>query len=195
MGHRHDDSKIRERMDAIAVRLPRSDRAGAAKPNREAARGLVRLGPRHWPCVFGEGAIAALKREGDRATPLGRFDFRRVLYRADRISRPRTALPVRAIKPDDGWCDAPADRNYNRPVVLPYGASAEAMWRQDVIYDLVVVLGHNDRPRKRGRGSAVFMHVWASDHSPTAGCLALAREDLLQLVSRLGPTSALNIQG
>ncbi len=193
MARRHDDSKIRERMDAIAVRLPRSARSGAAKPAGEAARGLVRLGPRYWPCVLGKGSIAALKREGDCATPLGRFDFRCVLYRADRIKRPRTALPLRVIKQEDGWCDAPADRNYNRPVVLPYGASAEEMWRKDGLYDLVIVLGHNDRPRIRGLGSAVFMHVWASDHGPTAGCIALAREDLLQLVSRLGPAAALTV--
>jgi len=183
VARRHDVSIIHEQRDAVAARMPQS-----------ASRGRVRLGPRGWPCVLGEGAIVALKREGDGATPAGKFGFRRVLYRADRVIHPRTGLPVSAIKSDDGWCDAPNDRNYNRPVALPYGASAEKMWRQDGLYDVVVVLGYNDRPRVRWRGSAVFMHVWSPDRGPTAGCVALARHDLLELVAHLAPGAALVIR-
>ena len=183
MARRHDDSIIREQRDAVVARMPRS-----------AARGRVRLGPRGWSCVLGKRAIVALKREGDGATPAGRFGFRRVLYRPDRMALPPTGLPVGAIKPDDGWCDAPNDRIYNRPVTLPYGASAEKMWREDGLYDVVVVLGHNDCPRVRWRGSAVFMHVWSPDRGPTAGCVALARHDLLELVAHLAPGAALVIR-
>jgi len=118
-----------------------------------------------------------------------------VLYRADRMKRPRTLLPVRPLDPDDGWCDAIGDRNYNRPVRLPYPAGAERLWREDGLYDIVVVLDYNDRPRARGRGSAIFMHVARPDYAPTEGCLALARAHLLRLLGRLGARSAIRVLG
>jgi len=121
--------------------------------------------------------------------------MRAVLYRPDHVRRPRTALPVRAIRPRDGWCDAPADRNYNRPVSLPYPASAERLWRADALYDVVVVLDCNDRPRVRGRGSAIFMHVAKPGYAPTEGCIALARAHLLRLLERVGPRSAVATPG
>jgi len=117
-----------------------------------------------------------------------------VYYRPDRMPRPRTMLPLRALRPNDGWCDAPDDRNYNRPVRLPYPASAEEMWRRDRLYDIVVVLGHNDRPRRRGLGSAIFMHVARSGFEPTAGCIALRRADLARLLARLAPGSHLLVR-
>jgi hypothetical protein len=85
----------------------------------------------------------ARKREGDAATPIGRWRLRAVFYRADRLPRPRTGLPVRALRPLDGWCDAVGDRNYNRWVRHPYPASAEKLWRSDSLYDLIVILDHN----------------------------------------------------
>jgi L,D-peptidoglycan transpeptidase YkuD (ErfK/YbiS/YcfS/YnhG family) len=100
---------------------------------------------------------------------------------------------VRAIRRDDGWCDASADRNYNRPVRLPYPASAERLWREDGLYDLVVVLDYNDRPRSRGRGSAIFMHVARPGYAPTEGCIALARGHLLRLLERLHARTAIGV--
>jgi len=114
-----------------------------------------------------------------------------VLYRADRGQRPRTRLPVRAIRDHDGWCDDPADRNYNRLVRLPSRRSAEGLKRADPLYDLVLVLGYNDCPRVRGRGSAIFVHLARPGFTPTDGCIALSRRDLTMLLSRLGPKSAI----
>jgi L,D-peptidoglycan transpeptidase YkuD (ErfK/YbiS/YcfS/YnhG family) len=155
-----------------------------------ASRGWLKLGGLTFPCALGRTGCRARKREGDGATPAGRWRTRAVLYRADRVRRPCTRLPVKAIGPFDGWCDAPADRNYNRPVRLPYPASAERLWRTDGLYDIVVVLGYNDYPRVRGRGSAVFMHVARPGYTPTEGCIALAIPHLLRLLGRLGPQSA-----
>ena len=95
-------------------------------------------------------------------------------------------MPARAIRNCDGWCDAPTDRNYNRPVRLPYPASAERLWREDELYDVVVVLGHNDCPRTKGRGSAIFMHVAKPGYAPTEGCIALALPHLLRLLEHVG---------
>ncbi|WP_371198987.1 L,D-transpeptidase [Hyphomicrobium sp. 99] len=136
------------------------------------------------PCALGRSGIKALKREGDGATPRGRFAVRYAFYQPG-TKRPRTALALHTIRRDDGWCDSPLDRNYNRPVKLPYKASAENLWRSDGLYDLVVVLGYNDVPRKRNRGSAIFMHIARGDLQPTEGCVALKSKDLRRLLSIL----------
>jgi L,D-peptidoglycan transpeptidase YkuD (ErfK/YbiS/YcfS/YnhG family) len=141
--------------------------------------------------ALGRSGAIALKREGDGATPLGRFPIRQVLYRADRMARPRTALPVRAIRAGDGWCEDQADRNYNRLVTLSSRAGVDRLMRGDHLYDLVLVLGYNDRPRVRGRGSAIFVHLARPDYSPTAGCIALIRRDLLVLLAQLRRGSAI----
>lgn len=154
-----------------------------------AATGQVEIGGLRLPCAIGRGGRRAIKREGDGATPRGPLAIRRVLYRRDRTARPRTGLPVGIIRPHDGWCDAPGDANYNRPVRHPYPASAERMWREDALYDIVVVLGHNDRPRARNCGSAIFMHLARPGYTPTEGCIALSGEHLRRLLARLGPRS------
>src|SRR5262249_27558370 len=112
---------------------------------------------------------------------------RRVLYRADRLAAPLGRLPSKPIAPDDGWCDDPADPVYNRPVRLPYPASHERLWREDGVYDLIVILGHNDEPVVPGAGSAVFLHVARPGYAPTAGCVALSLEDLTQVVAEAAP--------
>ena len=140
------------------------------------------MGARAWRCAVGKGGIRAQKREGDGATPVGCFALRRVLYRSDRLARPETVLTTAPLDPGDGWCDEPADPAYNTPVRLPYGASCEALWREDGIYDVIVVLGHNDDPPVPGRGSAIFLHVAKADYAHTQGCVALALPDLLELL-------------
>lgn len=130
-------------------------------------------------CVLGRSGVRADKREGDGATPLGRWVLRRVMYRPDRIAPPQTRLPCRPLSQNDGWCDDPADSAYNQPITLPHHASHETLWRDDHVYDVIVVLGHNDRPIVPGLGSAIFMHVARPNFEPTEGCVALRIEDLL----------------
>ena len=153
-----------------------------------------------WPggaarCALGRGGVvpAAAKREGDGATPLGAWPMRRVYWRPDRLDRPATALPVEALIPEAGWCDDPADPFYNRPVILPYPASHERLWREDAVYDLIVELGYNDDPVVPGKGSAIFLHLARTDFSPTEGCVACALPDLLALLSvaKLGDALAI----
>jgi L,D-peptidoglycan transpeptidase YkuD (ErfK/YbiS/YcfS/YnhG family) len=133
-------------------------------------------------CALGRGGVRRDTREGDGATPVGSWAMRRLLYRADRIGRPDTALPSSVIRQDDGWCDAPQDENYNLPVRLPYAASAETLYRQDGVYDLVVPLGYNDAPVVAGAGSAIFLHLARPDFGATEGCVALALADLLTVL-------------
>jgi L,D-peptidoglycan transpeptidase YkuD (ErfK/YbiS/YcfS/YnhG family) len=152
-------------------------------------RGVVIFGRFQLPCALGRSGIRALKREGDGATPRGKFRVRQAFYRGDKVLRPRTGIGLRSLEPQFGWCDAPGDRNYNRFVSHPYPASAEYMWRDDELYDLVIVLGYNDEPRVQGRGSAVFMHVARAGFRPTEGCVALRRSDLLKLMPHLKSTT------
>ncbi len=146
-------------------------------------------------CALGRAGINYVnaKREGDGSTPCGRFPLRRVLYRADRIQRPMTGLPVQALTPADGWSDDPADPLYNRPVTLPHPYSHEALWRDDGLYDIIVVIGHNDDPVVLGHGSAVFIHVATPDYAPTEGCVALAAADLLELIENCRPGDSVSI--
>lgn len=148
--------------------------------------GYVSWGQERARCALGKGGVRTDKREGDGATPVGEFPLRRVLYRADRIARPTTALDCAPIDPEDGWCDDPSSPDYNRPVRLPHPARHERMWREDGVYDIVVVLGHNDDPPVPGLGSAVFMHLARPGYAPTEGCVALEREDLLRLLAACG---------
>lgn len=139
--------------------------------------------------ALGRAGVRALKREGDGATPSGRFPPRFVLYRADRLPRPCTVLPMRAIESHDGWCEDSADRNYNRLVKLSPKSGGDRLKREDHLYDLLLVLGYNDCPRVKGRGSAIFMHLARPGYAPTAGCIALSRHDLLRLLTQLGRNS------
>jgi len=150
-----------------------------------ASRRLVALGE-SIPCEIGRsGTIAAdAKREGDGATPLGSWPIRAVLLRSDRVPAPvGWQLPWRWIRPDDGWSDDPRDPSYNRPVRHPHAHSAERLWRDDGLYDVVVVLGHNDRPPLPGAGSAIFLHCAKPGH-PTEGCVAIPTDALLWLLAR-----------
>ncbi|MGI8853437.1 MAG: L,D-transpeptidase family protein [Methyloceanibacter sp.] len=141
--------------------------------------------------ALGHSGIRALKREGDGGTPLGRLPIRELLYRADRVTRPRTALPVRVLRDHDGWCEDPADRNYNRLVKLSPRSSVDRLRRADHLYDLVLVLGYNDRPRVRGKGSAIFVHLARPGYAPTAGCISLSRRDLSALLAQIRPGSSI----
>lgn len=144
--------------------------------------------------AIGTAGIGDKHAEGDGITPLGNFPIRKALYRADRIAPPKTRVAAASIARDDGWCDAPLDPAYNRPVKLPYHASAEALWREDHLYDLVVVLGFNDSPVVPGAGSAIFLHVARPDYGTTQGCVAVALDDLLELVELLGPNDTISIR-
>ena len=157
------------------------------------ANGTARWGASEFRCALGHAGVCKEKREGDGATPEGVFPLRRVLYRADRLAKPKTLFPIAAIQPEDGWCDAPEHKDYNRPVTLPFEASAERLWREDSLYDLVLIPGFNDVPPVPGKGSAIFVHVAKADYAPTEGCVALALKDLLTILSEAEVGSALRI--
>jgi L,D-peptidoglycan transpeptidase YkuD (ErfK/YbiS/YcfS/YnhG family) len=145
------------------------------------------------PVALGRGGIRANKREGDGGTPKGTFRPRRLWWRADRHRRPVTFLPVRAIRPEDAWCEDPNDRRYNQPVRLVEDQAGDRLTRQDHLYDFIVEIDHNSYPRVYGRGSAVFLHLAREHFGPTAGCVSMTRSAMLRLLARVGPTTKIVI--
>ena len=154
------------------------------RPNRH-SQGWLMAGYRVFRVALGRSGPKASKREGDGATPVGRFRPVRLWWRADRVARPRVFLPVRRIGPSDAWCEDPQDRRYNRAFYRSANEPGDRLQRTDGLYDLIIEIDHNARPRVAGRGSAVFIHVAREGFAPTAGCIALRKNDLLQLLSRL----------
>ena len=153
----------------------------------ERTRGWLLAGPLAVPVALGRGGIRANKREGDGGTPRGTFRLRRLWWRADRMARPMTHLPVRRIQGEDGWCEDPHDRHYNQPIRLKPDHPGDRLKRADRLYDLIIELDHNTRPRVAGRGSAVFVHIARPGFAPTAGCVALKSDTLRRLIARIGP--------
>lgn len=157
-------------------------------------RGHLKCGASLYDCALGRAGVTTDKREGDGATPAGRFPLRQVFYRADRLDAPTTGLPCTSIQPHDGWCDHPTNSKYNQLVQHPYAASAEHLWRDDHRYDLVVVLGHNDDPIVPGAGSAIFLHIAAEDFRPTEGCIALCEADVIKVLAHCTQNSTIETQ-
>jgi len=157
-------------------------------------QGLLIAGSTVFRCALGRSGIGRAKREGDGLTPVGVYPALGAFWRADRLPRPRAGLPLSPIKPDQGWCEVPADRNYNRAVKLPYPASTESMRRDDHLYDIVLDLAWNRRPIRKGKGSAIFLHLARPGYSPTQGCIALTRGDLMKLLPRIGPRTLFEVR-
>ena len=164
-----------------------------ARPNDRRQGWLTAGAARPLPVALGRSSIKAGKREGDGATPAGRFRPVRLWWRADRWPRPMTRLPVRRIGAADAWSEDPSSRRYNRPFHRSANESGDRLRRRDGLYDLIVEIDHNTRPRVAGLGSAVFIHVARPDFAPTAGCVALKRNDLLQLIRHLSPKTRIII--
>jgi L,D-peptidoglycan transpeptidase YkuD (ErfK/YbiS/YcfS/YnhG family) len=164
-------------------------RAAAGDPRR----GWLTAGGRTIPVALGRAGIRANKREGDGGTPRGTFHPRQLWWRADRHPRPRTLLPVRAIGPEDAWCEDPSSRHYNQPVRLDSARGGDRLKRKDHLYDFIVEIDHNCLPRIQGRGSAVFLHLARDNFGPTAGCVSMTKSAMLRLLARLGPDTKIVI--
>lgn len=183
-------SKNRERNEAGRRRLRAATIVVRARPGHP-SQGLLCWGGRVFPCALGRGGISARKREGDGATPLARMRLISGYYRREKLLFRKSRLALRQIGPRDGWCDAPADRNYNRPVTLPYPASSEAMMRPDRLYDCCIVLDWNLSPRLRGGGSAIFFHIARPGYRPTEGCVAVSMRTMTLMLPYLSPNTVL----
>ena len=157
-------------------------------------QGLLQAGKTVFSCALGRGGISADKREGDGATPLGPMRILSGYFRGDQFAAGRrTRLSMAPIGPDLGWCEVPDDRNYNRPVKIPYGASHERMRRDDELYDACLVLDWNISPRRRGRGRAIFFHLARPGFTPTQGCVAVSARTMARLLPLLSDRTVVRV--
>ena len=173
--------------------VPLTGPAPAGCESLEYRGGRLRWSKGSAAAAVGRSGVRADKREGDGATPAGSYPLISIFYRADRVEAPVSQLPAIPLTPKDAWVDDPADAYYNRLVTLPYPAGAEPMWREDELYDALVVIGYNTNPVIAGAGSAIFLHIASPDFTPTVGCVAVKKEVLLGLLPLLGPGSKIMI--
>lgn len=181
--HNGAGSKIGKGLGVVTVR---------ARPGDQ-RKGILNAGGMVFSCAFGGGGIISDKREGDGATPLAAMRIMSGYYRRDSLPLPPTRLKMVPIGPRLGWCDAPQDRNYNRPVKRSYPASHENMRRDDHLYDVCLVLDWNISPRRRGRGSAIFFHLARPGYTPTHGCVAISARDMARLLPHLSNRTILKV--
>ena len=137
----------------------------------------------YFNCSIGKKGTSKKKIEGDCKTPVGTFYIENVYYRADKIKSLETNINKVRINKIDGWCDDPIQTEYNQLIHFPYNFSAEKLYRDDSLYNIVCVLNYNTNPVKPGLGSAIFIHVATDGYKPTEGCIALKQEDLIFLLS------------
>ena len=161
-----------------------------------ATTGTLEVNGKSYDCTLGRAGVVspAEKTEGDGKTPLGIFPLRQLIYRADRVEKPVTQLPVEVLTTQTGWCEDAAHEDYNKKITLPHAAATDHMTREDHLYDYVVVIGYNDAPVVPGKGSAIFMHLAHPDFKPTAGCVGLRPADMLDVLKYCDKSSEIEIR-
>ncbi|MGY3804005.1 L,D-transpeptidase family protein [Pigmentibacter ruber] len=156
----------------------------------------AKINNKTYSCVLGKNSTTSNKKEGDLSTPLGKYPIRKIFYREDRIGNKinRLKIPLQKIQKDDGWCDDPQSPHYNKYIKLPFPYSHENLWRDDHLYDIILVIGYNDEPVVKAKGSAIFLHVKSSTTKSTAGCVAFSEKDLIEILENLDSSSQIIIQ-
>lgn len=157
------------------------------------SKGIVQAGTLKLKCALGAGGVTRMKREGDGATPIGRYGLRALMVRRDRVTGPQSAVPAAPIRPDDAWSEEPRSGHYNRLIRRPAGSSGDRLTREDRLYDIVGILDWNICPRASYRGSAIFLHLCQPGYRPTAGCIALEPTDLKRLLAACGPNPLFDV--
>jgi L,D-peptidoglycan transpeptidase YkuD (ErfK/YbiS/YcfS/YnhG family) len=159
--------------------------------NQSSGQARISIGPSTFPCWLGRTGLSFRKREGDGKTPIGRWALKRGFFRADKLQMPKSGLKLSPLPSGMGWCEEPSSGQYNRSVRLPFRDVSESMWRDDNAYDVVFATDHNERPRVKGAGSAIFFHVLREGADHTAGCVAVTAPDLHKILARCGPRTVL----
>ena len=146
-----------------------------------------------YKCSIGYNGLSKNKTEGDGCTPVGTFKLNKIMYRPDKINDFKSNLETEIIEKRDGWCDDINSELYNQKIIFPYELSAENLYRDDDLYDLICIIDYNLNPIIKGKGSAIFLHVASSDYSPTHGCVAIKKDELIEIAMKLNRGSLIQI--
>ena len=144
-------------------------------------------------CALGKGGIKQKEREGDFITPKGKFKLIKIYYRSDRIKKINSTLKTIKIKKNMGWCDDVSSNYYNKQIKISKKIGHEKLYRKDDLYDIIVVLNYNLNPTIKGKGSAIFLHVTKKNYKKTQGCIALKKNELLSLISKIKKNTQIKI--
>ena len=145
-------------------------------------------------CSIGKSGIKNFKKEGDLATPYGIFKLGKVYYRKDRNQFLKTKLKKRIIKKNMGWCNDSKSKKYNQEISFPFKYKAEKLHRRDRIYDILINIKYNQAPIKKNEGSAIFLHLANKKYKPTAGCIAILKEDFLKILPLINKSTKISIK-
>ena len=147
--------------------------------------GYLKYNDIKFKCALGKSGIRKKRTEGDNITPKGTFKIIKIYYRKDRIKKINSVFKIIEIKKDMGWCDDPESKKYNQLIKLPSKYRHEKLFRNDRIYDLIIVLNYNMGPVIKNKGSAIFIHIAKNNYNKTKGCIALKKKDLIEIVSKI----------
>ncbi len=161
--------------------------------NQSTSKARLSAGACTFPCWLGRTGLTFRKREGDDKTPIGVWALRPGYFRADRLRKPVCGVALAPLTANMGWCETPVSGQYNRKVHLPFRDVSEGMWRTDNAYDVVFPTEHNERPRVKGAGSAIFFHLLRDGADCTAGCVAVRGSDMRKILVRCGKRTVLVI--
>ena len=146
-----------------------------------------------YKCAIGKNGITNSKIEGDKCTPSGIYSIDKIYYREDRLSLPKLDFQTIPINKNFGWCDDIHSSYYNKFIKFPFAYSAEILYREDNIYNIICIINYNTNPVIKKRGSAIFLHIANTDYSGTAGCLALKQDDLIELLQNMDINTKINV--
>ena len=136
-------------------------------------------------CALGKRGITSKKKEGDGKTPIGTYKLNSIFYRKDRISKIKTTLKKIVIKKNMGWCDDVTSKHYNKMIRFPFNQSAEKLWLENNIYDVIIVINYNLKPVIKNKGSAIFLHIAKRNFLQTEGCIAITKKNIILLASKI----------
>ena len=155
--------------------------------------GYLKYKKMEFPCALGKGGVKKKTKEGDNITPKGTFKIIRIYYRPDKIKKFKTLVKKIKIKKNMGWCDDPTSHFYNKQIKLPTNLRHEKLYRNDNLYDLIVVLNYNTDPIIKNKGSAIFLHIAKKNLNKTRGCVAIKKENLIYLLSKIKKNTQIKI--
>jgi len=144
-------------------------------------------------CSIGKNGITSKKIEGDKKTPCGIFKIGNLYYRMDREKKPFTKLIKKIINKKMAWCnDISNPKNYNKLVNKDKSFKYETLYRKDYKYNFLIPILYNTKKRILNKGSAIFLHL-TKNYKPTAGCIAIKREDFLILLKLINKKTKIKI--
>ena len=147
---------------------------------------------KNYRCSVGLNGFTKNKIEGDKKTPIGVYSFGKLFVRTDKIKNLNTKFKYIPIRKDMAWSDDSNKSNYNN-LIKTKNKHKESLYRDDNLYDLILVINYNMNPVLPNKGSAIFLHVSSDDYKPTEGCVAIAVNDFIEILKTLKPDDKINI--